>query len=82
MYIISEKIVHPKSKNRFSTESIQQALKKVNFNVLYNKDAKIQALKAIKRLEKYFYIERSRRLIKLHLKNPEILKVLKLNFEF
>lgn len=45
--IISRKIVHPKSKKRYSKETIDQALNDIHFNILYNKDAKQQAQKAI-----------------------------------
>ncbi len=80
--MISVKIVHPISKKRFSIESIKAALKEVNYNIVYNKVAKVQALQAIKILDKYFFIERTGVLLKLVLAKEELLANLKEKFKF
>jgi ribosome maturation protein SDO1 len=63
--IISKKIVHPKSKRLFSTESIKAALKEVNFNQTISKTSKQQAQDGIRLLEKYYCIERIGMLVSL-----------------
>lgn len=79
--IIASKVVHPKSKRLFSTETIKAALKEVNFNVQYNKPAKKQAQDAIKVLEKFFHIERTSCLVKLSFKIHQAFEELKLKYD-
>lgn len=79
--IISNKVVHPKSKRLFSAETIRAALKEVNFNVQYNKPAKKQAQDAIKILEKYFHVERVSCLVKLKFMIPQAFEGLKLKYD-
>ena len=80
--VISGKIIHPKSQRLFSAETVQKALKEINFNPKYNQNAKKQAQDAIKQLEKYYFIDRINILVKLVFKVISVLDELKLKFTF
>ena len=80
--LVSKKIVHPKSKKLFSVDSIKAALKEINFNTVFNKIPKRQALDAIKKLETYYDIERTGKILKINFTKDGFFETLQKKFEF
>lgn len=80
--IVSRKIVHPKSKKLFSVDSVKAALKEINFNTVFNKIPKRQALDAITKLEKHYEIERTGKILKINFTKEDFFEKLQKKFEF
>lgn len=56
--ILAQKLVHPKTLRVYSEIAVKNALKKIGFKSALDMTAKKQAFKAMKRLERRFYVMR------------------------
>jgi ribosome maturation protein SDO1 len=79
--ILTKKLIHPKSKRLFSDEAIKNALKNINFKADFNMGSKKQAFKAMKKLEKLFFVVRTPFLVEIHFEELEFLKDNSIEYE-
>lgn len=79
--ILTKKLIHPKSKRLFSDGAIKNALKNINFKADFNIGSKKQAFKAMKKLEKLFFVVRTPFLIEIHAEELDFLKENSIKYE-